>query len=90
MTPEQFWRLNGYSNHFWGWGAEDDDIAYRSVNSTIYDYINIVPLPVNKDTFRILRGPNYKHIDVVGEEYGKFSDLGLAKKSFDATNPHYK
>jgi beta-1,4-galactosyltransferase 4 len=31
LTSEQFWRLNGYSNHYWGWGAEDDDMQARSV-----------------------------------------------------------
>jgi len=29
LTPEQFRRLNGFSNMFWGWGGEDDDMAAR-------------------------------------------------------------
>ena len=29
LTPEQFENVNGYSNNFYGWGGEDDDIAYR-------------------------------------------------------------
>jgi predicted glycosyltransferase involved in capsule biosynthesis len=29
MTNEQFRKTNGYSNKFWGWGGEDDDMTYR-------------------------------------------------------------
>lgn len=29
MKKEQFETVNGFSNEFWGWGGEDDDMAYR-------------------------------------------------------------
>ncbi|XP_075541740.1 beta-1,4-N-acetylgalactosaminyltransferase bre-4-like [Dermacentor variabilis] len=29
VNKEQMLRVNGYSNKYWGWGAEDDDMAYR-------------------------------------------------------------
>lgn len=30
MTKEHFFLVNGFSNSFWGWGGEDDDL-YRRV-----------------------------------------------------------
>lgn len=29
FSRESFVKVNGYSNEYWGWGAEDDDILYR-------------------------------------------------------------
>lgn len=29
MTKEQFLEVNGFSNSYWGWGGEDDDLRIR-------------------------------------------------------------
>ncbi|XP_045451475.1 beta-1,4-N-acetylgalactosaminyltransferase bre-4-like [Melitaea cinxia] len=29
LTLEQFTQVNGFSNKYWGWGGEDDDMSYR-------------------------------------------------------------
>uniref|UniRef100_A0A8C5N314 Beta-1,4-galactosyltransferase n=1 Tax=Leptobrachium leishanense TaxID=445787 RepID=A0A8C5N314_9ANUR len=31
LSREQFAKVNGYSNSYWGWGAEDDDLRRRVV-----------------------------------------------------------
>ncbi|KAM8976949.1 beta-1,4-galactosyltransferase 4 [Pelodytes ibericus] len=31
MTQGQFAKVNGYSNNYWGWGGEDDDLRQRVV-----------------------------------------------------------
>ncbi|KAI4811735.1 hypothetical protein KUCAC02_014611 [Chaenocephalus aceratus] len=31
LTVEQFWKINGFPNAFWGWGGEDDDLWNRLV-----------------------------------------------------------
>lgn len=29
VSVRDFVQLNGYSNLYWGWGGEDDDMAHR-------------------------------------------------------------
>lgn len=35
ISTKDFVRLNGFSNQFWGWGAEDDDFYRRMVTQNI-------------------------------------------------------
>ena len=32
LTPHQMVSVNGYSNLYWGWGMEDDDMSLRYGN----------------------------------------------------------
>lgn len=32
LTVEQFRKINGFPNAFWGWGGEDDDLWNRWVD----------------------------------------------------------
>ncbi|XP_056122263.1 beta-1,4-galactosyltransferase 3 [Rhinichthys klamathensis goyatoka] len=29
LTPDQYLKMNGFPNNYWGWGGEDDDIGIR-------------------------------------------------------------
>ena len=42
LTPVQFEQVNGFSNQYWGWGAEDDDMGrrVRANNFSIARYKN--------------------------------------------------
>ncbi|XP_013140807.1 PREDICTED: beta-1,4-N-acetylgalactosaminyltransferase bre-4-like [Papilio polytes] len=47
MTLEQFSIVNGFSNKFWGWGGEDDDM-HRRVQKMYYGFARYVNLPITK------------------------------------------
>jgi len=32
LSKEQFLKINGFPNNYWGWGGEDDDIFNRFEN----------------------------------------------------------
>ena len=36
MKVEHFRQVNGFSNKYWGWGAEDDDMRNRLVSKKLY------------------------------------------------------
>ncbi|XP_055301875.1 beta-1,4-galactosyltransferase 4-like [Sitodiplosis mosellana] len=77
ITSEQFERINGYSNLFWGWGYEDLDLANRLKNASykvdrchekIARYTMLGRDPVE---------PNVKRLDLLREGPTKFKTIGL-------------
>ena len=71
INTKQFRMLNGFSNEFWGWGGEDDDMAARikvanlkverySTKIARYVMIRHSPEEVNKDRLRILNTSKFR------------------------------
>jgi GT2 family glycosyltransferase len=50
MTRTQFQKVNGFSNKFWGWGGEDDDMSNRIRHHGYY----ICRYPLNVARYKML------------------------------------
>ena len=44
FPTDQFEQINGFSNLYWGWGFEDDDLRYRCIKNSL----NLIPV---KETY---------------------------------------
>ncbi|XP_031638935.1 beta-1,4-N-acetylgalactosaminyltransferase bre-4-like [Contarinia nasturtii] len=50
MTVKQFKTVNGFSNSFWGWGGEDDDMSNRLKHVGFH----IARYPINIARYKML------------------------------------
>merc|ERR1719479_427048 len=66
MTVDQFKTVNGYSNKFWGWGGEDDDMTNRLKQKNLnvsrypeniarYWMLKHAPSPVSRNRFNSMQ-----------------------------------
>ncbi|XP_062509771.1 beta-1,4-galactosyltransferase 2-like isoform X2 [Corticium candelabrum] len=56
LTKEQYWKINGYSNKYWGWGGEDDDLYKRVVNNGM----TIMRPDAAVARYKMVRGTHHK------------------------------
>ncbi|KAI9562683.1 hypothetical protein GHT06_010137 [Daphnia sinensis] len=81
MSANDFQRINGYSNAFWGWGGEDDQLFQRtkSQNLTVVRaFDGTVSQVVHYKTMSHPRAtPNPDRMSVINEGWKKFQTDGL-------------
>ncbi|XP_026736023.1 beta-1,4-N-acetylgalactosaminyltransferase bre-4-like [Trichoplusia ni] len=83
MTLEQFTRVNGFSNKYWGWGGEDDDMSYRlkKINYHIARYkmsiARYAMLDHKKST------PNPKRYQLLSQTSKTFQKDGLSTLEYE-------
>jgi beta-1,4-galactosyltransferase 1 len=63
FDKESFEKINGYSNDYWGWGAEDDDVLYRCAIMEIPTYRKDCKYKSLDHTRNIEHVPYMKNID---------------------------
>ncbi|XP_045138670.1 beta-1,4-N-acetylgalactosaminyltransferase bre-4-like isoform X2 [Portunus trituberculatus] len=77
MTVEQFRTVNGFSNKFWGWGGEDDDMSNRIKHHGFF----ISRYPANVGRYTMLThkkdNPNPRRYQYLHEGKKRYSSDGL-------------
>ncbi len=57
MFPiDAFKKVNGYSNEYWGWGFEDDDLLFRLTESNVFTDFEIYEVPKEDTSGLYLHG----------------------------------
>ena len=65
---ENFIKINGYSNEYWGWGAEDDDVLFRC---------SVLEVPASRKdcSYRSLSHDRFIPQDLYNENLRKLRDI---------------
>jgi hypothetical protein len=72
FPSELFEKINGFSNLYWGWGFEDDDLRYRCIQNDV-PFQNIIG-----DTFTNVQLPIFNGVDA----YAKIPNIINYNRSF--------
>ena len=56
FTKEDFKTINGFSNEYWGWGFEDDDLLMRLTESNVFTDFEIYEVPKESTSGLYLHG----------------------------------
>ncbi|KAJ0174766.1 hypothetical protein K1T71_009874 [Dendrolimus kikuchii] len=83
LTLEQFVKVNGFSNKYWGWGGEDDDMALRlkKVNYHLSRYKSSIATYVMLDHKKSV--PNPKRYQLLSQAIKSFQNDGLSTLEYE-------
>ncbi|KAG6463640.1 beta-1,4-N-acetylgalactosaminyltransferase bre-4 [Manduca sexta] len=83
VTLEQFINVNGFSNKYWGWGGEDDDMFYRlkKVNYHVARYKMSIARYAMLDHKKSV--PNPKRYQLLAQTSKVFQQDGLSTLEYD-------
>ncbi|XP_047737387.1 beta-1,4-N-acetylgalactosaminyltransferase bre-4-like [Hyalella azteca] len=77
ISVEQFRQVNGFSNKFWGWGGEDDDMA----NRIKYHGLSISRNPANISRYTMITHekdkPNPLRFEMLRSGRSRYASDGL-------------
>ncbi|CAB3253128.1 unnamed protein product [Arctia plantaginis] len=83
LTEEQFKKVNGFSNRYWGWGGEDDDMYKRlnAMNYKISRYAMNIAKYVMLDHKK--SAPNPKRQSILKQTDKVFKEDGLSTLEYE-------
>ena len=85
FPPKNYIQLNGYSNIYWGWGAEDDDMYFRMKRFDPFDRFHRPKKSVKYQMFNHKkRWKNPKRVQLLGKNRKIKSNLvdGLSNVNY--------
>jgi hypothetical protein len=96
LSTADFQRINGYSNSFWGWGGEDDQLFQRVKynNLTVVRAFDEQPLLVHKARYKTQSHkkdkPNPDRKQILAEGNVRFKTDGLFDLKYQRLNLQFK
>ncbi|CAF0758216.1 unnamed protein product [Rotaria sp. Silwood1] len=80
IRPDHFLTVNGYSNLYWGWGAEDDDLYYRLKELSI----KVIRPPATIARYKML--PHTKRVPSIWNKRAKLLYSAAKRYTWDGVS----
>lgn len=96
FSATYFQRINGYSNSFWGWGGEDDQLYHRvkANNLTVTRAFSDQPSLIHLVHYKMLSHekavPNPDRKRMIKEGFARFKTDGLVDVTYNRLDLQFK